>query len=692
MILQYLVYNSTTMTKYCLILIYLLLHFSSFYPQDEEPSIRFCKEINNQKALKLYEKGINKKKYKKPERLQFLRECLELEPDFAEANFAMAQEIIVHCKLENKPFTPAIPFLYKVIANCPDLHSNPYYYIGFDYYEKMQNDSAIKYLQLFLNFKSDDPKKFDKDFEAEIYQAKEMIKYAKKENELKKKIVPFNPIVVKGISTPQDEYLASLSPDDKYCYFVRKEPFNSKDLIYQTDKEKEVFMVSIRDNNGNFDKGSEMPPPFNTTDDNQGGCSITVDNKHLFFAMMRYEGGAQPNCDIYVSDKVNGEWTPYRKVPNINHPVYWDSQPSVSADGNTLYFVSDRPGGYGGTDIYVSYRNPQTGEWSVPQNLGPGINTRGHERTPFIHSDSETLYFSSDGHFGFGGFDIYYVRKNEKGEWGEPENIGSPINTKDDELGFFVSSNAKDGYFCAYTEGMLASKGVGKYDLFTFELYKEAQPNEVTIIKGQIKNQNNKGIGGKSIVEISYPDNKTKTYAAVDSSNGEFVAAINLNKSRGQEIFVNVKKDGYAFSSQVIKIKDNANFYTSLDTIQLITDSIKPGKSFIINNLYYKTNSAEIEEKSKRVLIKFAEYLKENPNLVIEIRGHTDNTGNPRDNEALSLNRAYSVKEFLEKQGIEGKRITARGFGATMPIAPNTTEEGRAKNRRTEFYIVEIKK
>ncbi|MCX7728835.1 MAG: OmpA family protein, partial [Bacteroidia bacterium] len=554
----------------------------------------------------------------------------------------------------------------------------------------MQNDSAIKYLQLFLNFKSDDPKKFDKDFEAEMYQAKEMIKYAKKENELKKKIVPFNPVVVRDLSTPQDEYLASLSPDDQYCYFVRKEPLQSKDLIYQTDKEKEVFMVAVREKD-KFDKGSEMPPPFNTTDDNQGGCSVTVDNKHLFFAMMRYEGGAQPNCDIYVSDMMNGEWKPYRKVPNINHPIYWDSQPSISADGNTLYFASNRPGGYGGTDIYVSFRNPKTGEWSIPQNLGPKINTKGHERTPFIHSDSETLYFSSDGHFGFGGFDIFYSRKNEKGEWSEPENLGSPINTTSDELGFFVSSNAKDGYFCAYSEGPLASKGVGKYDLFRFELYDNARPNEVNIIKGQIKDTENNPIGGKAIVEINYPDNKSKTFAAVDSSNGEFVAAINLSKTKGQDVLINIKKDGYAFSSQIISIPNKTDFNTPLPPVELITDSVKPGKSFVINNLYYKTNSSEIEERSKKVLIKFADYLKENPQLKIEIRGHTDNVGNSKDNEALSLNRAYSVKEFLEKQGIAGQRITAKGFGSSMPISPNTTEEGRAKNRRTEFYIISNK-
>lgn len=160
---------------------FLLLFSISFFAQEEEEgSSKFCVEIDNKKALKLYEKAIDKKKYKKPERLGFLRECLAEEPDFAEANLAMAREIVVHSKLENKSFAAAVPFFYKAIAACPKIHSEPYYYIGFNYYEEMKNDSAIKYLQYFLKFKDDDDKKFGKEYEGQIYQAKEMIKYAKK--------------------------------------------------------------------------------------------------------------------------------------------------------------------------------------------------------------------------------------------------------------------------------------------------------------------------------------------------------------------------------------------------------------------------------------------------------------------------------------------------------------------------------
>ena len=183
------------MLKQLLLIAFLLFTAISFSQEEEGSSSKYCSEIDNKKALKLYQKAIDKKKYKKPERLGFLNECLAEEPDFAEANMAMAREIVVHSKLENKSFGAAVPFFYKAIAVCPQIHSEAYYYIGFNYYEETKNDSAIKYLTKFIKFKDDDEKKFGKEYEGQIYQAKEMIKYAKKESELKKKIVPFDPKV-----------------------------------------------------------------------------------------------------------------------------------------------------------------------------------------------------------------------------------------------------------------------------------------------------------------------------------------------------------------------------------------------------------------------------------------------------------------------------------------------------------------
>lgn len=670
--------------KYIILLSFFLSYSASFFAQDEEEGTsKFCSEIDNKKALKAYEKAIDKKKYKKPERLGFLRECLAEEPDFPEANLAMAREIVVHSKLENKSFGAAIPFFYKAIAVCPQIHSEPYYYIGFNYYEEAKNDSAIKYLEKFIKFKDDDDKKFSKDYAGEIYQAKEMVKYAKKESELKKKIVPFDPKVVKGVSTPKDEYLAYISPDDKLCFFTRKVPLKSMNTVKALDGEKEMFMVAQRDKTGLFNGGEPMSPPFNTTDDNQGGCTISIDNKFLYFAMSRFEGGAQPNCDIYVSHNEGDYWSDIQKLSaNVNHPVYWDSQPTLSADGNSLYFASDRPGGYGGIDLYITKKDPKTGIWGVPQNAGPKINTRGNEKTPFIHSDSETLYFSSDGWFGFGGYDIFYIRKNEKGEWLEAENIGYPINTEADDVGFLVSTDSRTGYFFSYDEGKMRGKGVGRYDLYSFDLYKEARPQETTFLSGEAKDKAGNNIEGAR-VEVVNTVTKEKTLAVVDSMSGKFMVAVNLKKK--DDLLITVKKDDYAFSSKIVSVKE-ASFEKQPAPVKIEVNEAKEGSSFVINNLYYNTNSADIKKESYVVLEAFADYLKENT-ISVEIQGYTDNVGAAAANEALSANRAYTVKAFLEEKGIDGKRITAKGFGPKKPIADNGTEEGRAKNRRTEFLI-----
>jgi len=676
--------------KRFLFLIFLLGTFPLLSQDDESGEKEFCKEVDKD-AVKLYRKGIDRKKFHKPERMDFLKKALEIEPDFAEANLAMGFEIAAHCKLESKPFAPTVPYFYKALA-CPQIHSEPYYYIGYSYYEQLKNDSAIKYLEKFLKFKENDEKKYAKDYDGEVFNAKGMLSQIKMENTLvSKPLVPFDPKVVKGVSTERDEYLAYVSPDDQKCFFVRKVPLNSKDKVYSSDKEKEMFMISVKDKMGHFDKGEAMPWPFNETDDNQGGCTISIDNKNLYFSMMRFEGGAQGNCDIYLSKNVDGEWKPIQKVSGINHPVYWDSQPTLSADGNSLIFASDRPGGYGGIDLYISTKDQVTKQWGPPQNLGPKINTPGDEKTPFIHSDSETLYFSSgpnkrsEGHFGYGGYDIFFSRKDDKGHWAEPTNIGAPINSKDDDTGFFVSSDALTGYFFSFDEGKVRGRGIGRYDLYSFELYKEARPHQTDFVKGTAKDDIDNNIRGAEI-EVKNIKTNEKIATITDSISGEFVIAVN-KKQRNSDLLITLKKDGYAFTSRIVNLKETPPGVPHKD-VNLITGLNKTGSTFVINDIHYNTNSADLKDESKAVVEAFAKYLKDNPKITIEIQGHTDNVGNAAANQALSANRAFTVKAILESFGIDGERIQATGFGSSKPIAENTSEEGRAKNRRTEFEIL----
>ncbi len=665
------------------LLCFLLVVSVNLIAQDDEDGKKsFCGDINK-KAMSLYEKGTDKKKYQKPERLEFLQKALAIEPDFPEALLAVGLELVVRFDLENKPITPACAFFVKAIQLCPRVSSEPYYYIGRDYYERQINDSALKYLQKFLDFKDEDETKFAKNYKNQLYNAQMMLKTVKAESALRKN-VPFDPRVVNGVSTERDEYLAYISPDDRYCYFVRRVPMDNKNQVYASDKEKEMFMYAVRDKAGKFDKGQPMEAPFNTTDDNQGGCSISIDNKHLYFAMMRNEGGLQPNVDLYVSDFANEEWGPIRKLSaNVNDPKYWDSQPTISSDGLTLYFASDRPGGFGGIDLYFTKKDPVSGQWSKPMNCGPMINTAGDEKTPFIHSDSETLYFSSGpnkrtggGLMGFGGADIFFTRKDEKGEWMEPVNIGSPINSESDDTGFFVSADANTGYFFSFDEGKVAGKGVGRYDLFSFHLYEAARPSEIKLIKGSIKDDQGNAVAG-AVVEVKDPTTKKTSFATVDSSNGEFMVAVKAKK----QVLLTVKKDGVAFNNMKVKADSSSD-------LQVKVKETKEGATFALDNIYYTTNSAELTDASLPVLESFAKWLKENPSVKVEIQGHTDNVGNPKDNEALSSNRAFSVKSFLEEMGIAGERIEAKGYGSSRPLADNATEAGRARNRRTEFMVL----
>ncbi|MGZ4158548.1 MAG: OmpA family protein, partial [Bacteroidia bacterium] len=301
-----------------------------------------------------------------------------------------------------------------------------------------------------------------------------------------------------------------------------------------------------------------------------------------------------------------------------------------------------------------------------------------------IHSDFQTLYFSSDGQPGVGGFDIFYSRKGEDGKWSEPKNIGVPINSPGDDLGFFVSTDGHLGYFATNEPSRVKGKSVGKYDIYSFELYKEARPDEVAFFKGKIED-NGHGEPKGFTVEVKDAVTKKVTKAMVDTISGDY--AVVVNQKVKNDLIITVKKENYAFSSQLIKKDSIVNAKPA--KVNLIADTIKVGKTYTLNNIYYKTNSSELDPSSASVIEEFAEFLKANPTIKIEVHGHTDNVGDEKSNLALSTDRAFSVRDKLLAFGIDEKRlINFKGFGASKPIADNSTEAGRAKNRRTEFVIV----
>ncbi|MCC6601222.1 MAG: OmpA family protein, partial [Crocinitomicaceae bacterium] len=296
----------------------------------------------------------------------------------------------------------------------------------------------------------------------------------------------------------------------------------------------------------------------------------------------------------------------------------------------------------------------------------------------YMHSDSKTLYFSSNGRVGVGGMDIYYCKMNDDGTFSDPKNIGYPINTEEDQLGIVVSSDGELAYFGA--NKYLGGKGM---DIFEFKMPDQAKPERVLVLKGEVKNEEGNPVQNAS-VEVKYAQSGTTEKISVNNDDGSYAAIVRMNQK--EDVLLSVAGDGIAFNSRIVAKKEDTKPPVVIK-LNMETMTEMENKPFVINDIMYSTNSAEIEKDSKLILDEFAAYLVVHPSLEIEIRGHTDNVGNDQSNLTLSMDRAFEVLNYLASKGVEGKRMSYKGFGETKPVSSNDTEEGRSKNRRTEFLI-----
>ncbi|HRY33488.1 MAG TPA: OmpA family protein [Bacteroidales bacterium] len=638
-----------------------------------------CPPATDKKALKLYEQAEDDFKRKNfATAFSLCKKVLEEEADAPGAYFMMG---LINFKRSVPNYQAAEKNFLKVLEICPGYHPYIYFYLGDIAYSNEQYREAMDYMEAFL--KDVDKVQTDQDYD----RAAQILKYSKFYIEMTGKPVPFKPMPVRDLCTSYDEYLPILSPDNEIAFFTRnvKMPPNKNDLIPR-EKFVERFMFASREN-GIFDRGNEMPYPFNQYD-NEGGASVTVNNRFLVYTRCKYEKGTYYNCDICYSEKQRGEWDEIRVLGSqVNLPDAWDSQPSISADGSTVYFVSDRPGGLGGYDIYKTVKSPE-GNWSKPENLGPEINSRGNEKSPFIHPDNKTLYFSSTGHMGMGGYDIFFVKAGDDGKWGKPRNIGYPINSTSDDVGFFVSTDGHYGYFASNK-----LEGPGGWDVFFFDLYPEARPEKVLLVKGQVKvdkpmaqqNEPDPWIAEEPVkarVELKNVSTRKVTQIPVDTLTGEYAAVVLFRN----DYIMTVKKEGFGFESKYIAVEDTV--FKAPAKVDMTIKPIELGQTFKLNDVYFNTDSYELTAESRIVIDGFREFLIENPDIKVSIEGHTDDVGNDDYNLKLSDNRAKSVNDYLVEKGIPAGRLSYKGFGESKAVAPNTSEEGRAKNRRTVFVIV----
>jgi outer membrane protein OmpA-like peptidoglycan-associated protein/tetratricopeptide (TPR) repeat protein len=674
-------------------LLYLSL-FLNFFPlfSQNDPCITSDKKLIKLLANAMGEETFEDKTAKFAEAMQKFPDNAETYYLYAklcsnEATFLMREEK-TYSKGEGLQ-KKALPFYQNTIKKCPNFHADCYYIIGASLLQNGDLKNAVPYFQKFVDFPQDDFSKLPENFLQKKKEIESILEDVAFEKNMLENPVPFVPKKVQMVSSKLDEYFPMISPDNDLLFYTRK--IDRKNLGDISSNIREEFTISSRaDSKGSFTPGDPLPKPFNDgTFFNYGTATLSVDNKEMIICACKVEKVYNQdylNCDLYTTTyKRSGkggndfEWTTLVNMgPAINTKDGWEAQPSLSADGSLLFFTSLRKDSRS-DDIYISEKQ-KDGTWSKAKPFDL-INTEGKDKSPFFHQDGETLYFVSNStkkRKGLGGLDIFYIRK-EGDKWTQPKNIGYPINSKEDELGLFVSTNGKEAYYSSMKEG--------DWDIYSFDLYEEARPQEVVILKGELIDEQGKSIQGAEI-EITYNDTGEKSQFKVNGDDGKYAAVVKV--SQKQDITVSVNKEGYAFNAKVIE-KETIEKRDSptIKTGKLKIDTVEVGKSFSIDDIVFASDSYILTQKSQFILNGLASYLSKSTHLKVAINGHTDDLGDDEKNRQLSQNRSDAVKNYLVEKGIEASRLTAKGFGETKPKFQNTNDANRAKNRRTEFEVVE---
>ena len=484
-----------------------------------------------------------------------------------------------------------------------------------------------------------------------------------KEQQAEKNPVSFAPKNLgASVNSKMSEYLPSKTIDGTQLFFTRR-----------VDTYNEDFYSATRQNASNWETAQPLRGSLNTPQ-SEGAMMISQDGTWLVFTGC-YRPDSYGGCDLYISYKTKEGWSAAKNLGNRINSDQWESQPCLSPDKRELYFASRRPGGLGGSDIYVS-RLQENGQWSDPENLGPGINSSADEQCPFIHADNQTLYFTSSHWPGYGDDDLFLVRKVAEGKWSTPKNLGYPINTIDREGTLFITADGKTAYYASERKD-----SYGGLDLYSFELNPSIRPFETRWVTGKVSDKKT-GIGIPATLELTDLQNGQIISRVKTDSLGNYL----LTLPTGRDYAFTVNQKGFLFNSDQYFLKNGTVDSAVVKNIEL--QPIEKNASIVLKNIFFETNRFELTPASLVELDKLVILLLENPTIQIEIGGHTDNVGKAETNLLLSENRAKSVVDYLVAKKIEARRVSYKGFGLTKPIADNNTEAGRALNRRTEMKIV----
>jgi outer membrane protein OmpA-like peptidoglycan-associated protein len=624
------------------------------------PSQTFAQ--SSKKAEKKYIKArslIKKDQYDKA--VVFLNKAIRLDPSYSLAYLYRAG-----IYQNQKKFDLAVPDYQKSIDLSPDQDPKVYFTMGVCQRAIKKYSDASESFQQFLNKTDPDNNRYR--------LAIKYLETSKFTDDAIKNPVHFEPLrLSENINTNWPEYLPRITADGKIMIFTRR--INGQ----------EDFYLSVATDTG----WSESAPIKGlNTKENEGAHSISADGRKIFFTRCEAED-SYGGCDIYFTQKIGDHWTIPENLGSQINSRFRDFQPHISADEQTLYFCSNRPRGLGKTDIWYSKRK-HNGDWGPAMNMGEPINTAQEDESPFLHADGVSFYFMSKGHTGLGDFDLFMSRKDNNGYWQKPINLGYPINTAGNEGALFITLDGETAYF-ASDRGLDIEKGISndrKTDIFQFQLPQKVKAQKVTYVNGTVVDAETKA--GLSAEIYLYNLSLAKHYSIKSDKSGKFLITL----PAGSNYNLTAENEGYIFYSENIDLSEARDIYHPYELeikLQQIGISLtQPEKKPIrLDNIFFKSGSADLLQPSIIELDRLRGLLVNNPEIKIRIIGHTDNLGSTEDNQTLSENRAKSVYTWLLRQAISPDRLEYIGFGESMPIDTNDTPEGRRKNRRTEFLLLE---
>lgn len=648
------------------IIFYLVVSFTNFFAQSYPPGMY---SSSNKKAIKYFEESKKMFQYHKDEEAEkLIKKAIEEDGQFIEALSAYADFMMGKNKIKE-----AIPLYEKAIQVNPKLFIDNNFYLGGAYLYEGMYDKAVVCFEKITKAERINPNLKD--------EAVKQLINAKFGADAIKHPQPFNPVNVgAGINTANYEYFPAITADGNTFMFTR----NLRESENPEAAGQEDFYISKKVN-GVWQ--TALPVTSVNTLGNEGAPSLSADGEIMFFAScmeMTGDYGSQDrkgygSCDIFYAQKINGKWTKPRNAGPVINTKNWETQPSFSSDGKTLYFIRGvvTREGIKNPDIFSSTIG-EDGKFTEPVRLPNQINTEEEEESVFIHPDNQTLYFSSRGRPGMGGLDIYMSKKQADGSWGEAVNLGYPINTARDENSLLVDANGKLAYFASEREG-----GFGGLDIYQFELPENRRPEKITYVKGLTFNAKTK-LPVDAFFELIDLETQQSVTNAYSNSAGEFLVTLTSNHN----YLVNVSKPGYLFYSDNFSLKDKVADYNKPYQLQIPLQPIDTG-TIELKNIFFDVNKWDLKAESKAELQKIISFLKANPNLKIEFSGHTDNSGDKAFNKTLSNNRAKAIYDYvIEKGGIPASNLSYKGYGDTKPKAPNDTPENKAKNRRTELKVL----